>query len=131
MVPMLVLAELGHRCHERLGVHAWLVFQDDVLQGAYRIEAPTSTDLARCQQLQTAYADLGPGVVDASVVALVERLEETRVATLDPPPLHHSLPRPRPRAWPTALTPSRLPGRDAGASVSCRRDTSAPGRPIR
>lgn len=83
VVPMLVLAELDYWCHERLGVHAWLVFLDDLLEGAYRLEAPTPRDLARCHQLQTTYADLGLGVVDASVVALVERLGETKVATLD------------------------------------------------
>ncbi|MGH8887368.1 MAG: type II toxin-antitoxin system VapC family toxin [Egibacteraceae bacterium] len=81
VVPTLVLAELDYWCHERLDVNAWLVFLDDLLEGVYRSEALTPGDLTRCHQLQTAYADLG--VVDASVVALVERLGETKVATLD------------------------------------------------
>ena len=54
-----------------------------MLAGAYRVEQPTPPDLARCHQLQTQYADLRLGVVDASVVALVERLGERAVATLD------------------------------------------------
>lgn len=53
VVPMLVLAELDYWCHERLGIAAWLVFLDDLLEGAYRPEAPTRTDLTRCHQLQT------------------------------------------------------------------------------
>jgi predicted nucleic acid-binding protein len=44
---------------------------------------PDATDLARCRALQARYADFSLGVVDASVVALLERLGEHKVATLD------------------------------------------------
>lgn len=83
VVPALVLAELDYWCHERLTSEVWLSFLDDVLEGAYRVEAPTGADLARCRELQDTYYDLRLGVVDASVVALVERLGENKVATLD------------------------------------------------
>ena len=82
-MPVLVLAELDYWCHERLQADVWLAFLEDVLAGAYRIESATFDDLARCRRLQEEYADLGLGVVDASVVALVERLDEPRVVTLD------------------------------------------------
>lgn len=93
VVPGLVLAELDYWCHERLDAGVWLTFLEDVLAGAYRVEQPTPPDLARCHQLQTQYADLRLGVVDASVVALVERLGERAVATLDH--RHFSVVRPR------------------------------------
>lgn len=83
VVPTLVLAELDYWCHERLGPGVWLSFLEDLLAGAYRPEAPTSADLTRCHELQSLYADLGLGVVDGSVVALLERLGEEKVATLD------------------------------------------------
>jgi hypothetical protein len=83
VVPALVLAELDHWCGRRLNPDAWLVFLDDVLAGVYRVEPPTGVDLARCRGLQAAYRDLELGVVDASVVALAERLGERKVATLD------------------------------------------------
>jgi uncharacterized protein len=83
IVPALVLAELDYWCARRLSPDAWLIFLDDVLAGAYRVEPPTPGDLARCRDLQARYRDLGLGVVDASVVALAERLEEPKVATLD------------------------------------------------
>ena len=83
LVPALVLAELDYWCHKRLGVEAWLVFLDDVLAGAYDVEAPTHADLRRARELQETYADCALGVVDASVVALAERLGERRLATLD------------------------------------------------
>ena len=83
VVPGLVLTELDYWCLERLGVGVWLVFLDDLLAGAYRLEHPVEPDLRRCRELEAEYQDLGLGVVDASVVALAERLGEERVATLD------------------------------------------------
>jgi len=83
IVPVLVLAELDYWCHKRLEPDVWLAFLDDVLAGAYRVEQVMPGELVRCRSLQRDYADLGLGVVDASVLALVERLEEPRLATLD------------------------------------------------
>jgi predicted nucleic acid-binding protein len=83
VVPTLVLAELDYWCHTRLDGEVWLGFLDDLLAGAYRSEPPTDGDLQRCRDLQATYLDLGLGVTDASVIALVERLNEPRVATLD------------------------------------------------
>lgn len=83
IVPMLVLAEVDYWCHERLDPSAWLAFLDDVLAGVYRVEPATTTDLRRCYSLQQQYRDLKLGVVDASIVALTERLAEAAVATLD------------------------------------------------
>lgn len=83
VVPVLVLAELDYWCHERLGARAWLTFLEDLIVGAYRVEAPSSADLERCHELQSKYDTLGLGVVDASVIALAERLGEERIGTLD------------------------------------------------
>ena len=83
VVPALVMAELDYWCHERLGTDAWLVFLDDVVRGAYRVEHPVLSDLERCAGLQRQYADLALGIVDASIVALAERLAERRLGTLD------------------------------------------------
>jgi predicted nucleic acid-binding protein len=83
LVPSLVLAELDYWCHERLGADAWLSFLEDLVDGAYRVEHPAPADLERCHELQTQYRDLRLGVVDASVIAALERLGESKVATLD------------------------------------------------
>jgi predicted nucleic acid-binding protein len=83
VVPILVLAELDYWCHQRLGVAAWLTFLEDLLAGAYWLEPATTADLTRCHDLQARYSDQSLGVVDASVLALVERLGETKLATLD------------------------------------------------
>lgn len=83
VVPALVLAELDYWCSRRLGPGAWSIFLEDLLAGVYRVEPPTGADLARCRELQRRYTDMALGVVDASVLALVERLDEPKVATLD------------------------------------------------
>ena len=83
VVPALVLAELDYWCRRRLAPDAWLIFLDDVGAGAYRVEPPTGPDLSRCRDIQDRYRDLALGVVDASVIALAERLDEPKIATLD------------------------------------------------
>jgi predicted nucleic acid-binding protein len=93
IVPALVLSELDYWCHERLTPQVWLTFLADALDGAYGVEHPTQEDLERCHELQGKYADLGLGVVDASVLAVVERLGEPKLATLDR--RHFSAVRPR------------------------------------
>lgn len=82
-MPGLVLAELDYWCRRRLTVDAWLIFLEDLLAGAYRAEHPSDADLRRVIDLESTYADLGLGVVDASIIALAERLAETRVTSLD------------------------------------------------
>jgi predicted nucleic acid-binding protein len=50
-------------------------------------------DYARARELMRAYADLRVGFVDAAVLAVVERLREPKLATLDH--RHFSVMRPR------------------------------------
>lgn len=83
IVPGLVLAELDYWC-SKLGLRdAWLVFLDDVDAGAWRIAWPLDRDLRRARELEDQYEDLGLGVVDASIIALAERLGEDKIASLD------------------------------------------------
>jgi predicted nucleic acid-binding protein len=93
VIPALVLAELDYWCHQRLGAEVWIDFLDDVIAGAYRVEALSGPDLERCQELQRRYLELRLGVTDASVIALVERMGEAKVATLDR--RHFAVVRPR------------------------------------
>jgi predicted nucleic acid-binding protein len=83
VVPGLTLAEVDYWCERRLGPRAWLEFLGDLIEGAYELEHPTQSDLERCLEIQRTYADLEAGVVDASVLALAERLGEQKLATLD------------------------------------------------
>jgi len=65
----------------------------DVKIGALEIEAVIASDYERVAELMTIYADLGVGFVDAAVLAIVERLREPKLATLDR--RHFAVMRPR------------------------------------
>jgi predicted nucleic acid-binding protein len=83
LVPTLALTELDYFCGE-IGLHdAWLAFLEDVDAGVWRLEHPTAADMRRARELQSDYHDLAIGVVDASIIALCERLGEAKLATLD------------------------------------------------
>lgn len=83
VVPICVLVEVDYWTRKLLGHEAWDVFVDDVCAGAYRVEVLTIDDLRRAAELEHVYHELDLGLVDASVIALCERLGETKVATLD------------------------------------------------
>jgi uncharacterized protein len=57
------------------------------------LEPTTASDLARMAELGTRYDDLPLGGLDASVIAIAERLSATNIATLDR--RHFSIVRPR------------------------------------
>ncbi len=56
---------------------------DDIIAGAYRIEELLPSDYQRIRQVVDRYADADVGFVDAAVLAVVERLNEPKLATLD------------------------------------------------
>jgi len=61
--------------------------------GELTLEQVTVGDLRRAAELVVQYADLPLGVVDASIVAVAERLDLTEIITLDR--RHFSVVRPR------------------------------------
>lgn len=80
-VPALVLAELDYFL--RTERPAMRQFISDVRRGAFTY-APLPIDhIQRAMEIDERYADLGLGLVDASVVALAEDLGLTRIATRD------------------------------------------------
>jgi predicted nucleic acid-binding protein len=83
VVPATVLVEVDYWVLKLLGPDAWVVFVEDVASGAYRFAPLEIDDVQRAAELERQYADLDLGLVDASVIALCERLDEPKVATLD------------------------------------------------
>jgi predicted nucleic acid-binding protein len=87
------LVEIDYWIRKRLTADVWQALVDDIAAGAYHLEDLTAADLSRVAELERDYADLGLGMVDAAVIAVCERLGETKVATLDR--RHFSVVRPR------------------------------------
>lgn len=82
-VPTLVIAEVAHLAATRLGTTAEVRFLTDLATGQFIAEPVHPADWERVAELVIRYRDLPLGTVDASLVALAERLEETTVASLD------------------------------------------------
>jgi predicted nucleic acid-binding protein len=93
VIPGAALVEIDYWLVKLGGVQVWVDFAADIERGAYRVIHPDAADLARAVELEQTYDDLGLGLVDASIVALCERLGEDKVATLDR--RHFTVVRPR------------------------------------
>jgi len=83
VLPAPILVEVEYLVR-RAGVpQAFANLLDDVEAGAYQVEDLLPSDYRRVRSLLGEYGDLRIGLVDASVLAIVERLGEAKLATLD------------------------------------------------
>ena len=88
-----MLVEVDYWIHRRLHVGVLVSLLDDLAQGAYLVEDLTPADYGRVREICDRYADADVGFVDAAVLAVVERLNEPKLVTLDR--RHFGLLRPR------------------------------------
>ena len=83
IIPTPVLVEVDYLVHSHLHPCVMVAFLDDIIAGAYRLEDLQPQDYKRAQNLIDRYADSDIGFVDAAVLAVVERLDEPKLVTLD------------------------------------------------
>jgi predicted nucleic acid-binding protein len=83
VIPAPVLVEVDQLVSRWLGPQILVALLDDIADGAYVIEDLTPSDHVRVRELCDKYADSDIGFVDAAVLAIVERLREPKLATLD------------------------------------------------
>jgi predicted nucleic acid-binding protein len=83
LVPSLVVTEVAYLLADRLGPTAEIAFASSIAHGELLIQPVAAADWDRVLSLVTQYQDQPLGIVDASVVALAERLKATSIATLD------------------------------------------------
>jgi predicted nucleic acid-binding protein len=95
VIPAPVLVEVDYWIGQRLTPGALVALLADIESGAYRVVDLEPADYTRVRELCDRYADADIGFVDAAVFAIVERLGEPKLATLDR--RHFSLLRPRHR----------------------------------
>jgi predicted nucleic acid-binding protein len=88
-----VLVEVDYWCQRRLGAATFVRLLGDIANGAFDVVDPIAADRSRVAELLETYADLQVGYVDAAVLAIVERLGEPKLATLDH--RHFAMMRPR------------------------------------
>ena len=83
LIPAPVIVELDWLASSRLGPEPFAAFLADVEDGAITVVDLVRDDFVQARELLGRYADLNLGFVDAAVVAIVERLRESKLATLD------------------------------------------------
>jgi len=93
VVPATVLTEVCYMIERELGTAAEATFLQSFRDGTLTLAHIALDDLDRMAELVTTYADLPLGAVDASVVAIAERLGTNEIATLDR--RHFTVVRPR------------------------------------
>ena len=93
VIPSPVLVEIDYLIERSLHPAAMVTLLADIEAGAYLVEDVAPADYQRIRQLCDRYADSDIGFVDAAVLAIVERLNEPKLATLDH--RHFAVMRPR------------------------------------
>ena len=83
VIPAPVLVEVDYWIHTRLHPGVLVALLDDIAAGAYGVVDLVASDYRRVREVCDRYADSDIGFVDAAVIAVVERLNEPKVATLD------------------------------------------------
>jgi uncharacterized protein len=83
VVPAPVLVELDYMLTRELGADAFPKLLDTIQAGELDVEDLTAGDYNRAAELMRTYADLEVGFVDCAVLAVTERLGESKLATLD------------------------------------------------
>ena len=83
LVAAPVVVETAWQLETNVGVEAEASLLDAIVAEELLVVELTMSDYARSVALIGEYADLGLGLVDASVVAIAERLKVERIATLN------------------------------------------------
>ena len=81
LVPVTVLPEVAYLLHERIGPRAERAFIRSVATRELAVEEIRHQDWRRVEELVADYEDIG--LVDASLVAVAERLRLETIATTD------------------------------------------------
>ena len=93
IVPITVIPEICYLLNSNLGQEAEKKFLTAIIQEELKIESMKNEDFRRVWQLLDTYANINIGFVDASLIAIAERLKINRILTADRK--HFSIIRPR------------------------------------
>jgi uncharacterized protein len=93
VIPAPVLVEVDYWIRKWLHTDVLTTLLDDIMSGEFRVENLVPADYRRIRELCDRYADSDIGFVDAAVLAVIERLNEPKLAT--PDHRHFGMMRPR------------------------------------
>jgi predicted nucleic acid-binding protein len=93
VIPSPVLVEVDYFILKRMNVGVLIRLLHDIVVGSFRMAELEPDDYFRIDEIVNQYPDSDIGFVDAAVLAIVERLNEPKLATLDYK--HFAMMRPR------------------------------------
>ena len=82
-VPATVIPEACYLLQTHLSPQAETAFIQSIVKRALRLEQVDENDMGRAVEIMNTFNDLAIGLVDASLVAVAERLKITAVMTTD------------------------------------------------
>ena len=83
IIPSTVIPEACYLLQTHLSSQAEIAFVRSIVTGALRLEQVTEEDMGRAVEVMNTYQDMLIGLVDASVVAVAERLKLSSLMTTD------------------------------------------------
>lgn len=83
LVPAPVMVEVCYHLQKHLGARAEIAFLNAVQHGQLRLLAPEPEDFERAVELVEQYQGFPLGIVDAHVMAMAERMNITKIASID------------------------------------------------
>jgi hypothetical protein len=83
VLPWAILPEVDYLVAAHVGARAQALWLADLAAGAFAVEWGQQADLDAAHRLDRRYRALRLGLVDATVIAVAERLRADAIATLD------------------------------------------------
>ena len=83
ILPVLAITEVAYFVSKNLGIEALANFFDEISETDFILETPTAEDYKRAAAILRKYNDANIDFVDAVIVAIAERLNITKILTVD------------------------------------------------
>ena len=83
ILPVPAVTEVAYFVSRNLGLKALANFLDEIAITDFILETPTSEDYRRAAEILRKYDDANIDFVDAIIVAIAERLNVTKILTVD------------------------------------------------
>ena len=83
ILPSTTISEICYMLNSRFGSKIELIFLQEIIKTSFQLELLKDTDIIRIIEILKKYDTLNIGYVDASIVAIAERLKINKILTLD------------------------------------------------
>ncbi|HJX02172.1 MAG TPA: PIN domain-containing protein [Candidatus Humimicrobiaceae bacterium] len=83
ILPSTAIGEISYMLNSRFGNKVELIFLEEIVRTNFQLELLKDMDIIRIIEILKKYDTLNIGYVDASIVAIAERLKINKILTLD------------------------------------------------